>query len=299
MKVAYAVAVAAVACGGIALLQAPLARDLHAVTQREDVVIIPPPDELRLATLGYDAAAVDYLWGKLLVEYGTHVHEKRPLDVPRYLDAILVLEEDYRPLYRYVDTLLVYRPPRGTEDDARLARKYLVRGTEVRPYDHEVWMHYGQFVAFLAPSFLSSDAEKDKWREEGARAVARAVELGGDADRSLSAASILSRYGDRDATVRHLRRAYALTEEPQIRESILAKLQAMEANAEKADAEQETKVFDAQRRRAPPFLKFSEFRPTGPYLDTAQCAGLDATTRVECATSWSDLWDRRKLSRGE
>jgi hypothetical protein len=247
---------------------------------------------LRLASLGYDAALVDYLWGKLLVEYGTHIADKTPFDVTRYLDGILALEADYRPLFRYVDTLVAYRPPQGTEEDARLARKYLKQGTEVRPSDHQMWMQYGQFIAFLGPGFLSSQAEKDQWREEGARAIARAVELGGDTDRSLSAVGVLSRYGDKDAIIRHLRRAYALTDDEGLKETILVRLSELRATAERDGAEQDAKSFDLQRRRFAPFLKAAEFRVMGPFVDGALCAGASASLRPECATTWSAASER-------
>ena len=79
-------------------------------------------------TLGYDSAACDILWAKLLVEYGRHWSEHRELehnDLVRFLDGLLVLDKDFVPIYRYVDTLLVYRPLKGERRDAEAARRYL------------------------------------------------------------------------------------------------------------------------------------------------------------------------------
>jgi hypothetical protein len=284
---------------GIAALQAPLSAKAHDVKQREDVVLVPHPRELKLLTLGYDAAMTDYLWGKLLVEYGTHVSEKRAIDVPRYVDAILTLEPDYRPMFRFVDTLLVYRPPQGTEADARLARKYLEQGIAARPYDHDVWMHYGQFIAFMSPTFLKDPNEVQKWREEGARAIARAVELGGDADRTMSAASILSRYGDKDATIKHLRKAYALTDDDATKEWILAKLTQMEAASEKEDAEATQKAFDTERAKQAPFLRVQEFRLYGPFVNPFACSGIEASLDSKCASTWAEAHLRRERERGK
>jgi hypothetical protein len=216
------------ACG-VAVTRPRLAAIVHdaGATPRDDVYLFPPPGVLKLLTLGYDAAAVDLLWSKLLVEYGTHWQEHRPfVDVPRYLDAVMALEPSYAPLYRFADTLLCYRPPVGTEADARLARKYLEAGAfGARKDDHEVWLEYGQFVAFIGPSFLSSDEEKDQWRRDGAKAIAHAVELGADPDSSLAAATILSRYGERDAAIRDLERILPLTDDPDTRQQIVLKLE--------------------------------------------------------------------------
>src|SRR6202042_685051 len=110
-------------------------------------------------------------------------------DTPRYADAILELEPTYAPLYRYISTMLVYRPPQGTEKDARMARAYLERGTRERPEDGDLWLEYGQFIAFIAPSFLKDPVDVARWRKEGAEAMGHAVELGGDPDRALTAAT--------------------------------------------------------------------------------------------------------------
>ena len=49
------------AAGGVALTQPGLARVVHTAGDREDVYALPPPSQLRAATLGWDAAAVDLL----------------------------------------------------------------------------------------------------------------------------------------------------------------------------------------------------------------------------------------------
>lgn len=279
---------------GVVAFRPALAAAEHNVKQREDVVLIPPPTELKLLSLGYSAATVDYLWGKTLVEYGIHSAESRPVDMTRYVDAIMALDPAYRPLYFYLDTLLVFHPPRGTEADARLARLYYERGVKERPYDHEVWMHYGQFVAFLAPSFLSSQEEAIQWRRDGAEAIARAVELGGDVDRALSVAGVLSRYGEKNARIKHLQRTYALTEDPALQARIMAELELLQANG---DQEDDRKSFERDRKRYAPYMNTTSFLTIGPYPDPMQCAGVANRARPECATTFPDARLRRRLSR--
>ena len=124
---------------GVARVQPRLAAQVHEVKQRDDVYLLPPPVELRAMSLGYRAALADAIWAKLIVEYGTHWQEKRPFtDAPRYFDGILALEPTYPLVYKYADTLIVYRPPRGTEQDWYTAKGYLERGLRERPRDHEV-----------------------------------------------------------------------------------------------------------------------------------------------------------------
>lgn len=204
---------------GIGALQPPLARAAHAAGEREDVYALPPAAQLRAATLGWDAAAVDVIWAKLLVEYGTHWAEHRTFDeTGRYADAILELEPGYRALYRYIDTMMVYHPLKGTESDARAARAYLQRGTREHPDDAKLWLEYGQFVAFIGSSYLPDLAEQEAWRQEGAVAMAHAVELGADPDRALTAATLLTKGGQAGAAIHYLERAYAFTEHPSMTE---------------------------------------------------------------------------------
>jgi tetratricopeptide (TPR) repeat protein len=289
-----------VALAGIIATQPWLARTAHAIKERDDVVALPPPAELRVATLGWDAAAVDLLWAKLLVEYGVHWTEHREFTkVPDYADAILALEPTYRPLYRLIDTLLAYRPLLGTEDDVVRARAYLERGMRERPDDAKVWMEYGQFMAFIAPSFLRDEPIKDAWRRMGAEAMAHAVELGADADGALSAATILTREGAREQAIRYLTRIYELTpESSDAHEAIAARLAALAANVERDEADAVRKAVDREWQQDLPFVPRDEYLLLGPAVDPARCAGLDPQNAArhagqdegrndgECARDW-------------
>jgi hypothetical protein len=285
-----------VAGAGVSQLQPRLAGQLHKLRGREDVYVLPPPKQLKAFTLGYHAAAVDHLWAKTLIEFGRHGVERHDfVDAPLYVDAMIELEPDYAPIYKYVDTLMVYRRKGpGTEDDARLARAYLRRGTRERPYDHEVWMHYGQFLAFLSASFLKDKDEIDQWRLEGANAITRAVELGADVDRGLSAAGVLTRRGERDAAIKHLQRWYAITEDPQQREAIAARLQALQQSELEDRAIRNVKIVEGEWRSSLPFLTRGEFLMLAPDPNAARCAGPASASDPECPRSWEDAIEARR-----
>jgi hypothetical protein len=287
MKVA-APGLLVLALAGVAATQPRLARTAHAAKERDDVVALPPPAELRVATLGWDAAAVDLLWSKLLVEYGVHWSEHREFTkVPDYADAILALEPTFRPLYRIIDTLLAYRPTQGTEDDVVRARAYLERGTRERPDDAKVWMQYGQFMAFIAPSFLHDAKTQDAWRQTGAEAMARAVELGADADRALSAATILTRQGAREQAIRYLTRIYEQTpENSEAHEAIGRRLATLAANLQRDEADAVHRAIDAEWQDELPFVSRDTYLLVGPSVDPARCAGLASRNDGDCARDW-------------
>ncbi len=271
----------------ITAVQPTLAADVHRVKQRDDVFLLPPPEQLRVVTLGYHAASADLLWAKLIVEYGVHWQEKRPFpDVTRYFDGILALEPDFKLLYLFADTILLFTPQGAGPEEARVARRYLERGTRERPDDGEIWTHYGQFVAFLAPSFLKDDKEIDQWRKDGAAALARAVELGADADRSLAASSMLSKYGEAEAAAAHLQRVYALTDDPEIRQQILFKLQKLQANTE---AEMAVTAVEREWRSAFGFLSRGQALLVGPSRNAAVCAGPASYDDARCPHDWNAL----------
>jgi len=281
--------VVALGVAGVAVVQPRLANQLHAAKAREDVYLFPPPAELEVATLGYRAAVVDMLWAKLRVEYGMHFVEKRPFpDAPHYFDAILALEPDYAPLFRYVDTMLCYHAPQGTAADARLARVYFERGIAARPNDHEVWLHYGQFLAFMGATFLDSQDEIDKWRVDGAAALQRAVELGDDPDRALAAASLLSAHGARDAAVRALERAYALTDDQATREGIARKLAALHADDVRDRAASDVAFIERFWRERFAFVARGTALLVGPAPDPYACVGR-AGEDAKCAFDWGPV----------
>ena len=232
----------------------------------------------------------------LLVEYGTHWAEHREFtDVSKYIDAILELEPNYAPVYKYVDTMLAYRPMQGTEADVRMARLYLERGTRERPDDAAVWLEYGQFIAFVAPSFLQAQTEKDAWRKDGATAIGHAVELGGDAERALTAASMLTDAGERDAAVRYLRSAYTFTEHPammELHQAIGRRLASLEASVMRDAADAMDEAINARWQSDLPYVTRDQYMLLGPVTSPAACAGIDGygeapCERPECCRDWS------------
>jgi hypothetical protein len=275
---------------GVAVTQPRLARTAHDVRERDDVYALPPPAELHMATLGWDSATVDLLWAGLLVAYGIHWSEHRDFkDIPKYLDAILELEPKYAPVYRFVDTLLAYRPLQGTDEDVRLARFYLERGTREYPEDPRLWMRYGQFLAFVAPSFLRDHADVAAWRKDGASAMGHAVELGADAERALSAASLLTSSGATAEAIRYLEHAYAFTEHPammDVHEAIGRKLAALEMTAMRDAADTAARAVDARWKLEMPSVPRSLYILLGPLVDPSSCAGPIASDAPECARDW-------------
>ncbi len=283
--------------GGLARTQPVLARTTHEVKEGDDTFVLPPPAAGHPGAGGDAAAAGGLFWADGRGENGTHFGERRDFtDIPKYLDAILELEPTYAPVYKYVTSMLAFRPMRGTEEDVREARAYMERGTRARPTDPSVWKEYGEFIAFIAPSFLHDKEETQAWRMDGARAMAHAVELGADPDEALTVASMLSRGGDTQGTIAFLRRAYALTEGPsseEVHESIGQRLALLKGAALREAADETFRAIDARRRTETPGVDFGLYLLLGPSPDVLGCVGVDGyggpgCNRPECCRDWSD-----------
>jgi hypothetical protein len=280
------------AAGGVALTQPRLARIAHTAGEREDVYALPPPTQLRAATLGWDAAAVDLLWTTLLVQYGEHWQEHREFtDGARYAEDILALEPTFEPLYRIADTLLIYRPLQGTARDARDARAILERGTRERPWDDRLWLAYGEFLAYFAPSFLTDPEEQRAWRKDGAAAMVHAVELGADANSAIAAASVMGDVGEKQAVLRFLQRAYGMTQHPSmasIHERIGQKLSELLGQLQEDQAGALMRAIGDRWQHEMPAVTRDDYLLLGPAVDTARCAGLAGADDPACARELPD-----------
>ncbi len=272
-----------VGIAGVAWLQPTLASSLHATKAREDVYDFPSPAQLRLATLGHEAAAADLLWVKVRIEYGVHWVEHRPFrDVTRYLDAITELDPTFGAPYKYADTLVLYQPVAGGDEEARWVQAYLQRGTEARPSDGELWAHYGQYLVFMTPTYVKDKPTLDRWRHEGALALARSVELGADVAHGRTAAGMLSEEGQRDAAIRTLQNAFLVSDDAEEKVHIAELLVALHGEEEKAAAERHAIAVQRAWTTDYPFLSRGEFLLVGPKRDAAACAGRDRSGAVGC-----------------
>jgi tetratricopeptide (TPR) repeat protein len=290
------VLVLALGVGGVAWLQPSLAGTLHATKAREDVYAFPEPSQLKILTLGHRAAAADLLWVKVRIEYGIHWSERRSFrDAQRYLDAIVELDPAFESPYVYGDIMVLYQAVAGGEPEARWAKDFLERGTRERPTDAKLWAHYGQFLAFMAPTYIKDKPTLDRWRHDGAIALARSVDLGGDVAHSRTAAGFLSDAGERDAAIRALQNAYAVTDDPSEREHIVRQL--AQYNAESAQVAAKDDLFYIERHWVTeyPFLGRGAFLVIAPKRDTLGCAGRSAPgaprdeaerRERDCAATW-------------
>jgi hypothetical protein len=292
---AVAAGVALLGAASVGMLRAPLAATYDAVRERSDVYSLPKPEQVVVASLGYRAALADYLFAHVLVWHGLNFQEKRRLEfAAEYLDTIVTLDPTFRDPYYFGDTLIATQPVKPRREDYVRARKLLERGMEARPFDTELWLSSGQFIAYVAAPWLADPNEQKAWRLDGGRRLARACELVGANEnipyQCISAARIFEQAGEHVAMIDFLERVRAVTDDDEIREMAGRQL---EFHRQKFAIDQGQIRVDEMRtawRADLPFVSLTKELVIGPPFDSARCAG--GSDALECATTWA-AWRTR------
>lgn len=296
-------ALAVVGIAAIATARPAAVATHEAVHETSESFALPPPDQLAILSFGYRDTLADYLWAHVLVTGGLRLKDRRRFEtVTRYLDAITSLAPDFREPYLLVDTLTTVQAKAATIEDIREVRRLLERGVERFPNDAEMWLSLGQFVTFIAPTSYLQDEhpeEAERWRREGAAYLARAAELGSEdatiAWRAIGGARHLHKAGERQATIRFIQRAMAVTEDAELRAHLSKQLAALVGQEAARRQQARRQRFEEVWRTSYPTLTITAVLSAGPPFDAARCAGGTLSphaTEIACATSWPE-WNAR------
>lgn len=263
------------------------------VKETADLYVLPPPSSVVKLSLGYRAALADYLWADTLVQQGLRVAERRRYDhLLLYIETINELDPSLRDPYLLVDALVTFQFGETPHWELVKTRQILERGAREHPLDGEIWLNLGQFVTFIGPGgYLTDPAEIEAWRAEGARYLARAAELSGDqsniAWQALAGATILNRKGERDASIRFLKRTLAVTEDDELRNDLLRRLEALlgeeQIDTQRQREEEFRRVWGDSFR----FVSRTALLVLGPQPDVGRCAGEAGAKLRTCARTWN------------
>lgn len=289
-SVALAAAVGAGAAACIGTLRAPLAATHGRIRERSDVYALPRPEQTVVASLGYRAALADFLFAHVLVWHGLRFGEKRRLEFAAdYLDTIVTLDPTFRDPYYFGDTLIAVQPGKPRREDYVRARRLLERGMAARPFDTELWLSGGQFIAYVAAPWLEDPKERDEWRLAGARRLAHACEIVGSNEnvpyQCITAASLFTKAGEIEAMVDFLERLLAVSDDDEIRDLALKYLGGAAKERDKERALARADEIRAAAHADLSFVGFTKALVLGPRFDPALCAG--GASRRECSTSYA------------
>ncbi len=286
-----AVLIMALAAVLVGVTRPRLAGQFHQIKASSDVYALPSPEQSVVLSLGWRSALADLLYSNVLVSYGIHIQEKRRFEfVGNYLETVNELDPKFRAPYRYADTLLTLGSVNPRPEDYVRARKILERGMTELPYDGELWTQAGQFMAYLAPSTFSDEELKKEWKLEGARRLARACELVGQNDNlpyhCITAATLLSKAGEREATIQFLERVLTVVDDEQVRALAMGYLQQTAGERERDDVQWRVERFAGVWHKDLSFLSKDALLAIGPPLDVGRCAGRSGRLGSGCYATW-------------
>jgi tetratricopeptide (TPR) repeat protein len=241
-------------------------------------------------SLGYRSALADLIFAHVLVAYGQHFIEKRRFEfVADYLDTILTLDPRFREPVRLADTFVILQPEPARVQDYRAARRLLERGLAMFPNDSELWLIAGQFMAYLAANNVP-EAEREQWRFEGAKKLARSCELVGSNENiphhCIVAARLFNEAGQAGLARNFLERVLAVSDDPEIQDIASGYLGRVVGAAERERIEERGRKLRALWSHDLTFVSRDAWFLLGPRFDSAHCAGLPSPQDPACPTSF-------------
>jgi hypothetical protein len=267
--------------------------DAHRGTKEgRDTYALAPPEQVVVSSLGYRSAVADLIFAHVLVSAGLHLQQKRLFEFAAdYLDTINALDPMFRDGYRFADAIITLQTAPVPREKYYRARTILERGTAALPYDQELWSAAGQFLAYLAPAQLETEEEREKWRQQGAKFLARACELIGTNEnvpfQCVTAATLFTQGGNVEASRTFLKKMRLLVDDPELLELIDYKLARLDGESARDEARARAARFERWWRNDLPSLPRASMAALGPGFDPFGCARARADD-ASCATSFRD-----------
>ena len=259
----------------------------------EHVYAMPNPEHLKVFSLGYRAAMADLLFGRTLVDAGTHFVERRVfLHLDAYLDAVVALEPRFRDVYYYADTLLNLSTVEMPRENLRKARNLQERGLKLFPDDPQLWMSAGMFVAYVAPQRLADNEDKDEWKAAGVAMIQHACDVWPKAEITprvcVSSFGLLEKTGKTEAAIASMERLLAMTDDPQIRSGVLEYLARLTGERAALRREKAAQRMEERQLADLPGLSRTQYQLLVPRTDVRACVGRSLPWALdECASSYA------------
>jgi hypothetical protein len=221
----------------------------------EDLYYLPPSDGLIVGSLGYREALADLLWMKVLIYYGEElIHRGELKNLFRYGDAVLALDPDFKRMYRWLASSALYRTGNVTVDDAHAAIRYLEVAARRFPDDGELAWDLGANYAFELAPMLEGEERAAAKRKGLEHMEAASQRNAGPPWLALQTASELSALGRQEQAIRHLEDAYAVSNDPEIKQRIEARLSSLRSEAYTEALRRTAQELEAARKRDFPYL---------------------------------------------
>lgn len=233
---------------------------------REEILLLPQKDALKLMALGYREFVADLVWLRAIAYFGEHLQTDRKYRwLDRYLETIIHLDPRFKGVYRYAGAITMYNLRIITKEAVRASIHYLEKGYRQFPKEWEFPFMICSNYLFEMPRFARDAAEKQRFQEIGAEYCREASVLPG-ALHYLPAMTggVLSRLGKRQLAERHFRELILRTEDPKLRQQLEKRYAALVSEQAAKRLERDAAAFFESHRRSYPYLSPDLFFLLGP-----------------------------------
>ena len=145
-------------------------------------------------------------------------------------------------------------------------------------------------MAYLAAPHFKDNKLKEQWRLDGARVMAKACEFVSSNENipyhCITAASLFSKAGEREASIQFLERVLAVSDDDEIKAMATRYLEGLYGDEQRARAESRHRRFREVWQADLRFISKNMLLVLGPPYDPARCAGATAAGSSDCATTW-------------
>ena len=222
-----------------------------------DVLYVPPPEHLRVMSLGYREALADLIWIRALIFSGTKLAESDIDSITRYVDAITGLSPRFHRAYLWGGITMVYGGHYAvTRPMVDRSIEVYRRGVEQFPESHQLLYPLGMLLHQQVRSTPGyTDEEREAMSREGVELIRKAAAFGADPLVRRYAATILSdRAASDQLTIQFLESQLAHTEDEKHRRLLRKKLEELVGEQASESVEQIRTEFRTEHQQRAPYL---------------------------------------------
>jgi hypothetical protein len=225
----------------------------------QDVLFLPKPGFLRVASLGHHELAADLVWVDAVVYAGTELTSHGSFSAfVRYFDTVAELDPGFKRPYKWAGVLTMYNGRRITNETVWQSNHVLEVGAQRFPRDWELQFMLG--CNYLNELKTTDPEQRKKWDQIAAGYIRRAAVLGGGpAWLGVLAAQVYTRTGRSDLAMRHLEEVLATTENATVREQVRVQLEELRATTAANSIDASRQQVEAQ------WTAWARYAPIGLY----------------------------------
>lgn len=217
---------------------------------------VPSTPTLRVATAGYDQAAADLLWVRVLGYFGEHMAtDKQYTWLEIFIEQILSLDPAFQKVYEIAAVIVLYGSD-FSDENVRKSNRFYRLALERFPNNYEAAFSLGFNYYFEMKG--KDEAERAELREKGLAYFTMAASMpGAPVDYQGLVASLYSQAGQVAVAQRHYIDLYLRTEDPVYRRVFKQRLEEQGVDVSAIEAEYE--AIEARRKARYPYLPFDTY----------------------------------------